>query len=186
MPDRRLLRPLAPLLALAVLLAAFGAALATAPTGPPLPDGARVLKTETLGDATRLIFAPDTAPADVAPAISFIDSPTAACYQPDPAQNICYINWYYQYVDAGASNYMITMTTSIGGRLRAYNSGFFQQTMYVPFGMHSPGFKVTCGAPGASGDPQTGLSYSYEIRARASDTLGSANYGTARCPFYQP
>ncbi len=186
MPTRRILRVLAPLAAVAVLLAAFGAALATSPSGPPLPEGVRLLKTETQGDSTRVIYEPGTGPSAVAPAISFIDSPTATCYQPDPAQNVCYINWYSMYVDAGSPNYMISMTVSIANKPRAYYGGFFQQTMYVPFGMHSPGFKVPCGGPGASGDPVTGLHYAYTIRARSTDGLGSANFGSAICPYYQP
>ena len=169
-----------------ILLAAFGAALAGSPAAPPVPEGARVIRSEEMEGASRVIYAPDSAPSDLAPAISFIDSPTHYCYQPDPAQNVCYINWYYQSVDAVSPNYMITMTTVIADRLRASYHGFFQQSMYVSYAMQSPGFKVPCGAPGASGDPNLGLAYSWTMRARSSDGLGSANYGTTYCPFYQP
>ena len=158
------------------------------PGDPQPPPGSRLIKGERQGDNQRLVFGPlDAAPrAPGSPSISFIDSPTASCYQPDAAQNVCYINWYQMYVDAGASNYMITMTLTINPNARAHFQGFFQQTFYVPYGMQPNGFKVACGLPGAGGNPSLGNAYAYTIRARASDGLGSANYGTAYCPPYQP
>ena len=79
-----------------------------------------------------------------APAISFIDSPTAACYQSQTGE--CFIDWQAFYVDA-APSYMTYLTVTIDGRVRALHSGFFQSAMYIPEGMHSMGFKVPCGGP---------------------------------------
>jgi hypothetical protein len=120
------------------------------------------------------------------PLISFIDSPTATCYQPNPAVDVCWINWYYLSVSA-SPNYMICMEVTINeiGKVARYQ-GFFQTSMYVPYNMHDRGFRVPCGAPGASGDPDRGLSYGYTIRAQDSVGLRSANYGSVTCPPYAP
>ncbi|MBL0162558.1 MAG: hypothetical protein IPP82_02585 [Xanthomonadales bacterium] len=120
------------------------------------------------------------------PLIGFIDSPTAGCYQPDRAENVCYINWYYLSVDA-SPNYMISMTAEINvfGKVATYQ-GFFQNSMFVPHTMHDRGFKVACGAIGSGGDPDLGKSYAYTIRAKDSAALSSANYGTVYCPAFVP
>ena len=121
-----------------------------------------------------------------APAIGFIDSPSATCYQPNPNQNICYINWYYLSVDA-APNHIVTMTVALNHYGTVANvHGFFQQSMYVPFNMLGQGFRVSCGNLGAGGDPQLGNAYAYTIRARDSANLSSTSYGTVYCPAYIP
>lgn len=145
-----------------------------------------ILSREVQGDSVREIAAPPGGKSPQQPNISFIDSPSATCYQPDPSQNNCYISWYYMSVDAGA-NYMITMTAFLNdyGPV-AHTQGFFQTSMYLPYNMLGQGFKVLCGAPGSGGDPQLGKSYAYTIRARDSANLGSANYGTVYCPPFTP
>jgi hypothetical protein len=157
---------------------------------PPTPDGEVVLNTESRDGNTRQITGPQGAPANNAPDapnISFIDSPTAACVQPDPAQNVCYINWYYMSVSASTSQYIITMTVRLNdlGNVANY-SGFFQTSMYVPYNMSPNGYKVECGALGAGGAPEWGKAYAYTIRARETGGLGSANYGTVYCPAFTP
>lgn len=121
-----------------------------------------------------------------APTISFIDSPTAVCYQPDPTQDVCFVNWYYLSVDA-TPNYMICMEVTLNdiGKVARYQ-GFFQTSMYAPYNLQDRGFRVPCGALGASGDPNRGLIYAYTIRARDSANLSAANYGSAVCPAYVP
>lgn len=100
-----------------------------------------------------------------------------ACYQPDPAQDACSIQWNYLNVTATAPEYVLTMTVTIDGRLRSYYSGFFQSGMYVPQGLHTPGFRVACGVLGASGHPQLGKTYAYAIKAQDTGGLTAANYG---------
>ena len=117
-----------------------------------------------------------------APAISFISSPSPSCYRPIPATNVCYIEWSYLQVSASSSQYIISMTVAIDGRMRANYAGFFQTSMYVPAQMHSPGFKVPCGKPGASGIGGMGASHAYTIRAKETGGLSSANYGSVTCP----
>lgn len=117
-----------------------------------------------------------------APLISFIDSPTAQCIRPEQHTDVCYIQWYYLYVTASSPEYIISMTVSIDDRLQAYYGGFFQNSMYVPQGMHSPGFRVACGVAGASGQPNMGNTYEWVIRARETGGQGAANYGSVSCP----
>ena len=114
------------------------------------------------------------------PAISYLDSPSPTCYQPDSSRNVCYITWSYLSVSAGTSQYMISMTVSIDNRLRAYHSGFFQTSMYVPGNLYGRGFKVACGPRGTSS--LLGNLYAYTLRARDTSGLGAANYGSVRCP----
>lgn len=169
------------IIALSFIALTYSTLTSQAPDGIQPPPGMRIVKSEKDGTNQRALFAPQASPprGPDSPAISFIDSPTASCVQPDPAQNACYINWYYMNVDAGTSAYMITMTATINPNVRARYYGFFQQTMYVPFNMQPTGFKVLCGSP-------PGNYYAWTILARASDGLGSANYGTVQCPPYQP
>lgn len=180
---RKVLLPIIAAVALlAISLLAFGIARGQISPGS---GGDQVVASEAEGENTREIYAPA---GDVpnAPEIGFIDNPTAACYQPDPSKDECFINWYYMSVSA-SPNYIITMTVSLNdiGVISHYQ-GFFQTSMYVPFNMHDRGFKVACGAPGAGGNPKLGNAYAYTIRARDSAGLKSANYGTAYCPPFTP
>jgi hypothetical protein len=148
--------------------------------------GPGVLSHEVQSENTREITSPPQLNAPQAPAIGFIDSPSATCYQPDARQNNCYVNWYYLSVDA-SPNYMVSMTVALSSTYPVMNvQGFFQTSMYVPYNMLGQGFRVPCGSPGASGDPSMGSSYAYTIRARDSNNLSSANYGTVYCPAYRP
>ncbi len=113
------------------------------------------------------------------PTISFIDSPAGTCYQPIGGRNDCYLSWSYLYVTAGTSQYIISMTVNIDNRLRAYHSGFFQSSMYIPGDLFGPGFKVACGPRGPNG---LGNLYPYTIRARETGGLSAANYGSIQCP----
>jgi hypothetical protein len=116
------------------------------------------------------------------PSISFIDSPTAACYGPLAEINTCYIQWSSLQVSATSPQYIERMTVTIDGRVRAVYSGFFQTSMTVPPGMQKEGFKVACGIAGASGDPESGFNYSYSVKARETGGLTASNFGTAVCP----
>jgi hypothetical protein len=147
--------------------------------------GDTVLNSETQGESQRQISAPIGLTAPEQPNIGFIDSPSATCYQPDPAKDECYVSWYYLSVDA-SPNYMITMTLSLNNKNVAHVQGFFQTSMYVPYSMLGDGFKVACGSKGAGGNIQLGNAYAYTVRARDSANLSSANYGTVYCPAYQP
>jgi hypothetical protein len=144
------------------------------------------LSQEAQGDNRREILSPLSFDAPAQPNIGFIDSPSATCYQPDPARDECQLTWYYLSVVADP-NYIITMTLTLNetGPV-AHSQGFFQTSMYIPYNMLGNGFKVPCGPPGAGGNPLLGNAYAYTIRARDSAGLSSANFGTAYCPAYKP
>jgi hypothetical protein len=153
---------------------------------PVQPAKPGVASRETQGDNVREITAPpgNNSPPNLS--ISFIDSPSVACYQPDPAQNACYINWYYMSVNANP-NYMIAMTVTLNTiGIVARTHGFFQTSMYTPYNMFGNGFKVECGALGSGGHGQMGKAYAWTITAKDSSNLGSANYGSVYCPAYIP
>jgi hypothetical protein len=65
---------------------------------PNGPEGTTAIAIETEGANTSAIYAPEGEAEPNAPNIGFIDSPTAACYQPDASEDVCYINWYYMSV----------------------------------------------------------------------------------------
>jgi hypothetical protein len=173
-------------LAALLLVAVFGFIQNARGQVEPPAGGRQVLKSETLGETTRVIDAPSVGDSPQSPDIGFIDSPSATCYQPDPGKNECFINWYYLSVSA-SPNYMITMTAILNnfGPV-AHVQGFFQTSMYVPYNMLDRGFKVSCGALGAGGNLGLGNAYAYTIKARDSAGLKSANYGTVYCPAYKP
>ncbi len=150
------------------------------------PEGQTGATKETQGDNMREVVAPAGSSAPQSPTIGFIDSPSVTCYQPDLREDVCYLNWYYVSVNA-APNYVLTMTLTINavGEV-AHVQGFFQTSMYVPYNMFDRGFKVSCGALGAGGNPGLGNAYAFTIRARDSAGLAAANYGTIYCPAYRP
>jgi hypothetical protein len=147
---------------------------------------ATVINSEIQGENRREIEGSNQTEGVEQPNISFIDSPSATCYQPNPGRDQCYLTWYYLSVSA-SPNYMITMTLSLNDSgPAAHTQGFFQTSMYIPYNMLGEGIQVACGSLGAGGNPQLGNAYAYTVRARDSANLGSANYGTAYCPAYQP
>ena len=119
------------------------------------------------------------------PTISFVDNPSATCYRPAAGTGTCYLTWSYLSVSASSGQYIISMTVTIDGSIRAYHAGFFQTSMYVPGTMYGNGFQVTCGVSGASGVPMFGKSYNYTVRALETGGLSAANYGAVVCPADQ-
>ena len=150
------------------------------------PETRNTPSIETQGENLRQIE-DEMATDGAAPLISFIDSPSPTCYQPNPGRDECYLTWYYMYVDAAPASYMLTMTLTLNdfGPV-AHTHGFFQSTMYVPYNMLGDGFKVTCGLAGAGGNPTLGNAYGYSIRARDSNGARSSNFGTVYCPPFNP
>ena len=182
---RKLIIPL--LAAIVLVLASFGALYAARGQAARGLDGGVVINSENQDGNVREITALDDAAAQAnaanQPNIGFIDSPTAACVQPNRTKNECFVNWYYLSVDA-SPNYMITMTVKLNdfGYVASYN-GFFQTSMYAPYSMTPQGYLVPCGPKKPNG---WGNSYAYTIRARDSANLASANYGSVTCPAYIP
>lgn len=152
-------------------------------SGDPL-----ILREEMQNGNIRQITAPNQSSplAEDSPDISFIESPTPTCYQPDPAQDVCYIKWYYLSVNSAPATYMDTMTVTLSNKTVANIQGFFQSSLYVPHTMYDRGFRVECGALGSGGRPNLGKGYPYVIRARDSNGLRSTNSGTIYCPAFIP
>lgn len=115
-------------------------------------------------------------------AVSFITSTSPTCSQPDPALNVCYINWDTLYVSSAPATYMLAMTVTIDSRIRAVYRGFFQDALHVDNEMHGQGFKVACGSWGASGNPLTSLRHTYTIVAEDSNRAKAYHSGSVNCP----
>ena len=79
---------------------------------------------------------------------------------------------------AASGAYINNLTITIDGFIRAYHSGFFQTSMYIPGQMFDAGFAVTCGAPVAG----FGRNYNYAIRASETGGAASTNSGSVTCP----
>jgi hypothetical protein len=124
----------------------------------------------------------DALPRTIAASASALSNPDAVCYRPAAATADCFVTWSSISTSAPASQYVISMTVEIGGRLRAYHTGFFQNSMYIPPEMTDSGYKVTCGAPGSGGMAEFGRVYSYTVRARYTDSSISMNTGSVLCP----
>ncbi len=121
------------------------------------------------------------APNGPAPVSLSLTSPT--CTLPVRNTATCYLKWSGLAATAPSGEYMITMTVSIDDQLRAYVGGFFQNSMGLPADMFGAGFRVSCGAPGAGGDPQLGASYRWLVAARATGGGPVAqNGGSVYCP----
>ena len=183
-PVRSVCRVVAWALVLQVLPASLPAA--DNPCTPPPTVGAWQGPSDELGDARRESEITVSPAEGETPLISFIDSPSATCYQPNANQNVCYISWYY--LSVGASpNYMICMYAALNDRgIVSYTGGFFQTSMYIPYNMLGQGVRVPCGSLGQGGFDDLGAAYAYTIRAKDSAGLRSANYGTVYCPAYVP
>ena len=123
--------------------------------------------------------APDAAGT---PDISFIDSPSATCYRSGLHSDTCYVNWYSLYVATASSQYMISMTLTIDGQIRANYQGFFQSAINVSPLSQGNGFQVPCGPLGVDGMPNMGHVYSWTLKARDTAGLKAANYGSVTCP----
>ena len=133
------------------------------------------------GVAPDLLPQPERSVAPGAKAISIIDSRTVQCDIPDPEADVCELRWESLSVSAG-SDYVTHLTVKIDGRVRAISTGFFQTSMYIPFGMYSAPFRVECGKLGSGGDPDLGMAHTYYIEA--FDTTGAlaSNFGAVLCP----
>lgn len=170
-----------------LIVAGLGLTLHIALGQAPDPgSGYRVVESQRMDDNQHVVYAPAGSAAPDSSTISSFSTQTPYCYQPDLDQDVCYINFYRHYAESAPATYMRYMTVTIDSHIRAVYRGFFQSSMYVGYDMQSPGFKVACGPPNASGDPTMGKSYSYSIEVIDSDNGWSGNYGTLKCPPYIP
>jgi hypothetical protein len=154
--------------ALIFVLASWGGAAAQGSGSSPLPEPRQERS--------------NAADAAGTPDISFIDSPSATCYRSGLHSDTCYVNWYSLYVATVSSQYMISMTLTIDGQIRANYQGFFQSAINVSPLSHGDGFQVPCGPIGVDGMPNMGHVYSWTLKARDTAGFKAANYGSVVCP----
>lgn len=79
-----------------------------------------------------IVFTTSAGTTDVRPHVGFIESLTPFCYQPNPAQGECYLNWVSMHVEAApASMQVMTVTLDAIGPVARYQ-GYFNGTLYCP------------------------------------------------------
>lgn len=121
-------------------------------------------------------------------AVSLIDSPSPNCYKPDPARDMCFINWQTITVTTSASS-MKHVELHLEGALIGRVQGYFQDSISVPHDYFGPrGFRVECGpsGSGSGSDPNYGRSYDWTLQAEDSDGNTTSNFGTLSCPPHDP
>ena len=109
------------------------------------------------------------------------------CYQPDPRQNVCFVGFrVLGSVQATNPDTMKSLTLTLDGKLVHRSLAFFEAGIFAGSSLHDPGFRVPCGLPGVSGDPdpQIGKVYSAEIQATTVSSNTSTNFVSIGCPAY--
>ena len=147
--------------------------------------------------------APSTAPANQSgPAGSTAVNPDAPdaltsftisnpyCYQPDPAQDKCYVN--FRFIQANDNQtvapYMTWLIFKVSNKVRYSSTSFFEGTITYSYDMTPQGFEVPCGAPnaGSAGDA-FGNVYSVVVQPLdSSRNPMSTDTANITCPAYAP
>ena len=130
------------------------------------------------------------APRRTAPApegLTAITTSNPYCYQPDPRQNVCFVGFRIL-GNVGATNpdTLKSLTLTLDGKLVHRSLAFFEAGITATSSLHGPGFRVPCGLPGVSGDPdpQIGKVYSATIQATTVSSNTSTNSMPIGCPAY--
>lgn len=116
------------------------------------------------------------------PDVASLSATMPTCMQPDPAENVCYLNWNNFFAQAVSGHYMRSITLTIDDRVRAFYLGFFETYLYVDDLQHTPGLKVPCGGFGTGGNPSVGAVHTFSIRAEDTGGYVSTLYGSVACP----
>lgn len=149
----------------------------------PFPDPPAGLVFEQSGDKVRMRLNPPFLPK----ALGFIDTLSPHCYQPDPASNVCFVNFMSHSVTS--DQYVTRLDVLVDGRLVIRVAGFIQYSFSIPRAqLGDQGIKLACGTAGISGDPDplVGFRYAWSVHARDSAGTTAANYGNISCPVFYP
>jgi hypothetical protein len=110
-----------------------------------------------------------------------VSNPT--CTQPVVTSGACTINIRSIYVSS-TDPLFSHVEISINGKLRAYLSSFFEQSIYLNSAMLGEGLRVTCGLPGAAGDPTFGNQYQVGIAAYVTGSSPIVDTAVVSCPSF--
>ncbi len=176
------------LLAAGLLLAGiFGAIQSAHGQDVVQPEGRELVLREVDGENVRELWAPvGAAVPDAVEVLSNFTTNTPYCYQPDPAKDECFINWYSIYADSAPDNIRTITTTLTSKGIMASYKGFFQTSMYISYNMAGQGYRVECGALGSGGVPTLGKSYAWNIKVEDATGYWISHSGTIYCPAYTP
>jgi len=110
-----------------------------------------------------------------------VSNPT--CAQAVATTGACTIN--IKSINVSSSDPLFShVEISINGKVRAYLSSFFEQNIYLNSAMLGEGLQVTCGLPGASGDPAYGNQYQVGIAAYITGSSPIVDSAVVYCPSF--
>ncbi len=105
------------------------------------------------------------------------------CVQVIPENGMCSIQIHNLYA-VGSDPSLARVEVLINGKLRLEMNGFFESTAYFVDLMVPGGFKVVCGMPNASGNPNYGKIYPVTANAYMADGTTASNSINVACPAY--
>lgn len=149
--------------------------------------GDLLVVSETDGENLREVYTPEDISSTAPTTLNSYITSNPYCFQPDPAEDVCYINIRYIYFNSDPT-YMRYVTIKIDGKLVANYRGFFDTSISTHYGMNGSGFKVSCGEPGdnSEADPLFGKRYSYVIEGGDASDGKVSNSGSLLCPPFSP
>jgi hypothetical protein len=110
-----------------------------------------------------------------------LSNPT--CHQVKSNTGTCYIN--LRTLSATSDDPTFThVEIAIDGKVRAYYSAFFEESVYASYAMLGNGLEVTCGLPNAGGDPKSGNIYPVDIIAYLADVPALTDTANVTCPYF--
>ena len=110
-----------------------------------------------------------------------LSNPT--CQQAKSNTGSCYIN--LRTLSASSDDPTFGhVEISIDGKVRAYYSAFFEDSINTEYAMLGPGLQVTCGLPNAGGDPQNGNIYPVVVTVFLADVPALTDTANVTCPAY--
>ena len=106
------------------------------------------------------------------------------CVQDSETAGACLINLRYFYASTSDSSFN-HIEIAINGKVRAYMTGFFENSAYLTYAMLGNGLKVACGGKNASGIPDMGRQYAVTLSGFATGSSPVVDVANVTCPYYQ-
>jgi hypothetical protein len=106
------------------------------------------------------------------------------CVQDVQTSGACRIVLRYFYASTADSSFN-HIEVAINGKVRAYMTGFFENSAYLSSAMLGNGLKVACGGKNASGIPDMGRQYAVTLSGFATGSSPVVDVANVTCPYYQ-
>ena len=123
-------------------------------------------------------------PVHAAPQAITLTVSNPYCIQDVETAGTCWINLRYFYASTSDSSFN-HIEIAINGKVRAYMTGFFENSAYLNDAMLGNGLKVACGGKNASGIPNMGLQYAVSLTGFATGSSPVVDVANVNCPYFQ-